>query len=96
VKQDMTRAAGRQQDAGKWPDEALLDTRFVASRRLLGSLRQSWKCGLRGRDFSPIPPHRQAATPVANAVLSGIAPNIMAVVGGKGGLNKAIFFEGAH
>jgi hypothetical protein len=46
--------------------------------------------------FLPIPPHRQVATPVANAVLSGIAPNIMAVVGGKGGLNKAIFLEGAH
>jgi hypothetical protein len=44
--------------------------------------------------FLPIPPHRQVATPVANAVL--IAPNIMAVVGGKGGLNKAIFLEGAH
>jgi hypothetical protein len=92
----MTRAAGRQQDAGKWPDEALLDTRFVASRRLLGSLRQSWICGLRGRDFSPSRRAAQAATPVANAVLSGIVPNIMSVVGGKGGLNKAVFLEGAH
>jgi hypothetical protein len=41
---------------------------------------------------------------VANAVLSGIVPNmlsgivpnIMSVVGGKGGLNKAVFLEGAH
>jgi hypothetical protein len=33
---------------------------------------------------------------VANAVLSGIGPNIMSVVGGKGGLNKAVFLEGAH
>jgi cytochrome c oxidase subunit II len=34
---------------------------------------------------------------VANAVLSGVAPNIMPVVGGKRGLNKAVFLvEGAH
>ena len=33
---------------------------------------------------------------MANAVLSGIVPNIMSVVGGKGGLNKAVFLEGAH
>jgi hypothetical protein len=92
----MTRQAGRQQDAAKWRDGALLDTPFVASRRLLGSLRQSWNCGLRGRDFSPSRRTAQAATPVANAVLSGIGPNIMLVVGGKGGLNKAVFLEGAH
>jgi hypothetical protein len=46
------------------------------------------------------PPSRrtaQAATPVANAVLSGAAPNIMPVVGGKRGLSKAVFLvEGAH
>jgi hypothetical protein len=52
--------------------------------------------GLRGRDFSPSRRTAQAATPVANAVLSGIGPNIMSVVGGKGGLNKAVFLEGAH
>lgn len=34
---------------------------------------------------------------MANAVLSGVAPNIMPVVGGKRGLNKAVFLvEGAH
>jgi cytochrome c oxidase subunit 2 len=34
---------------------------------------------------------------VANAVLSGAAPNIMPVVGGKRGLGKAVFLvEGAH
>jgi hypothetical protein len=92
----MTRTAGRQQDAEKWPDGALLDTPFVASRRLLGSLRQSWNCGLRGRDFSPSRRTAQTATPVANAVLSGIVPNIIQWWAAKGGLNKAVFLEGAH
>jgi len=92
----MTRQAGRQQDAAKRPDGALLDTPFVASRRLIGSLRQGWNCGLRSRDFSPSRRTAQTATPVANAVLSGIVPNIMSVVGGKGCLNKAVFLEGAH
>src|SRR5262249_16064312 len=38
----------------------------------------------------------QTATPVANAVLSGIVPNIIQWWAAKGGLNKAVFLEGTH
>jgi len=54
-------------------------------------LRQGWNCGLRGRDFLPSRRTAQAATPVANAVPRGAAPNIIALVGGKRSLNKAVF-----
>jgi hypothetical protein len=67
LKQGMTDPAR----CRKWAGGAFLNTPFVAYRRLLGSLRQSWNCGLRGRDFSPSRRAAQAATPVANAVLSG-------------------------
>ena len=60
-------------------------------------MRQGWNYCLRGRDFPPSRRTAKAATPVANAVLSGAAPNIMPVVGGKRGLGKAVFLvEGAH
>jgi len=65
--------------------KALLGTPFVAWRGLQGALREGWNCGLRGRDFPPSRRTAQAATPVANAVLSGGEPNIMPVVGGKKG-----------
>jgi cytochrome c oxidase subunit 2 len=61
-------------------------------------LRQGRNYGLRGRDFPPSRRTAQAATPVANAVLSGTVPDIMPVVGGKKrGLSRAVFLvEGAH
>jgi cytochrome c oxidase subunit 2 len=56
---------------------------------------------LRGRDFPRPAAPLEAATPVANAVLRGAAPNILPVVGGKMGPKRALsgllfFVEGAH
>jgi len=60
-------------------------------------LREGWNCGLRGRDFPPSRRTAQAATPVANAVLSGPRRTSWLWWAAKRGLTKADFLvEGAH